>query len=120
MAALAELTGKDHKHVLTDIRNMLAELGVMSAEFSADIKIPMPRGGFRTEPCFKLPKRETLILVSGYSVALRAKIVDRWQSLENRLVVTPATGATAGGHGRKLALLEATGATAGGHGRYCL
>ena len=71
---IAELTGKDHKNVMADIRNMLNDLGGTSADFSANL----PDSYGRMQPCFNLPKRETLILVSGYSVALRAKIVDRW------------------------------------------
>jgi phage regulator Rha-like protein len=75
---IADRTGKLHFHVLTDIRLMLESLGIGDTVF---------RGTYRTAqnkplPCFNLPKRETLILVSGYSVELRAAIIDRWQELE--------------------------------------
>ena len=74
---IAELTGKEHRNVMADIRNMLAELygdgGILNFE---DTQVNQQNG--QSYPVFNLPKRETLILVSGYSVALRAKIVDRW------------------------------------------
>lgn len=75
---IADLTGKQHKDVLYGVRAMLAELGKTSAEFSADL----PDSYGRMQPAYALPKRETLILVSGYSVELRARIIDRWQELE--------------------------------------
>ena len=78
---IAELTGKQHKDVLYDIRKMLSELGLSSADFSAQYKDSTGR----TLPCFNLPKRETLILVSGYSIPMRAKIIDRWEALEAKV-----------------------------------
>lgn len=77
---IAELCGKEHKHVLADIRNMCESLKIDSAEFSAQYKDSTGR----TLPCFNLPKRESLILVSGYDIVTRAKIIDRWQELENQ------------------------------------
>lgn len=76
---IAKLTGKDHKHVLTDIRSMLEGLEIEGAEFSAPYK--MPSGQNTT--VFNLPKRECFILVSGYNLKLRAAIIDRWQELES-------------------------------------
>lgn len=96
---LAELTGKRHDNVMADIRKMLVELygdgRVLS--FQETVNRPNPSGGAPIRSTiFKLPKRETLILVSGYSVAMRAKIIDRWQELESATGVrVPTTLAAA-------------------------
>jgi len=77
---IADLTGKRHDNVMADIRKMMFELKIDAPKFS---------GTYKTEqgneyPCFNLPKRETLILVSGYNIELRAKIIDRWDELEKQ------------------------------------
>ena len=65
---------------MADIRKMLDDLGLQCPEFSGHYK----DGRGRTQDCFNLPKRESLILVSGYSAVLRARIIDRWQELESQ------------------------------------
>lgn len=77
---IAQLCSKEHRNVMADIRKMLESLDLTTAEFSAVYKAD---NGQEYE-CFNLPKRETLILVSGYDVVTRAKIIDRWQELENQ------------------------------------
>jgi len=77
---IAKLTGKQHKNVMADIRNMLKELDIMTAEFSA-VRLNSRN---KEIPCYNLPKRETLILVSGYNIKMRAAIIDRWQELEDQ------------------------------------
>lgn len=75
---IAELTGKQHKNVLQDIRKMLDGLGMTSAEFSADLS----DGYGRSQPGYALPKDLTITLVAGYDVVLRKRIIDRWMELE--------------------------------------
>ena len=82
---IAELTGKLHKNVLADIRRMLAQLGLRPADFSARYRDE--KGEVRV--CAHLPKRETMILMTGYSVPMRAKVVDRWAELEAKLQAPP-------------------------------
>ena len=84
---IAELCEKRHDHVMRDIREMLAQLHGEEA-------LPKFGGSYigqdnTSRPCFFLPKRETLILVSGYRLDLRAKIIDRWQELETARQVDP-------------------------------
>lgn len=73
---IAELTGKDHKNVLADVRKMLAEIG--SAENSANL----PDAYGRPQPVLLLDKEQSLCLVAGYSAPLRMAIIRRWQELE--------------------------------------
>lgn len=75
---IAELTGKEHFHVMRDIREMLAALAEDESKF----------GGIyldaysREQACFNLPKDLTITLVAGYNVQMRHAIVCRWQELE--------------------------------------
>lgn len=78
---IAELTGKEHRNVLVDTRKMLEELHGEEGMLTFQQTYTNGQNG-QTYPMFSLPKRECLILVSGYSVQLRAKIIDRWQELE--------------------------------------
>ena len=89
---IAELCEKEHRNVMADIRKMLDELGIQSAEFSADYIDS--RG--RSYRCFNLPKDLTLTLIAGYNVKLRKRIIDRWQELEaQQAVQLPQTFAEA-------------------------
>ncbi|PIT67814.1 Rha family transcriptional regulator [Bartonella tribocorum] len=81
---IAELCGKRHDHVMRDIKRILEEL-------YAERGLPKFGGTYldkqgKPQNCYHLPKRECLILVSGYNMTLRARIIDRWQELEKQVV----------------------------------
>lgn len=75
---ISELTGKDHKNVLADIRNMLAELGEDGLKFQRIYLDPVNRK--QTE--FALDRELTETLLTGYSAVLRRKVIARWRELE--------------------------------------
>lgn len=81
---IAKLTGKEHFHVMRDVRTLLAEL-YGEKDVSRFGCIYSDTYG-REKPCYRLPKREILILVSGYSIPLRAAIIDRLEELEKSVV----------------------------------
>ncbi|WP_448089492.1 Rha family transcriptional regulator [Pseudomonas azerbaijanoccidentalis] len=78
---VAELTGKSHDNVLRDARGLLAA-GVLKSE---ETTYRHPQNG-QLYPEFIMDQRDCLVLVSGYNAKIRAKIIDRWQELESRVV----------------------------------
>ncbi len=83
---IAELTGKEHKNVIRDIRAMLADLG--DGSDLSHVEEAKDSRGYTAE--ISLPKDLTLTLVAGYNVKLRKRIIDRWLELEARQAATPA------------------------------
>ena len=75
---IAELTGKRHDHVCRDLRK-LEEDGVIALHSFGETEKDSQN---KSRTVYKLPKRETLILTSGYSAKQRASIIDRWLELE--------------------------------------
>lgn len=86
---IAELTGKRHDNVMADTRKMLLELHGEGGLLNFQDTHRNEQNG-QLYPIFRLPKRETLILVSGYNLQMRAKIIDRWQELEAQQSAAPA------------------------------
>jgi Rha family phage regulatory protein len=81
---VAEITGKEHKHVMRDIR-VLLEQGVHESNFGLTFIIrTLPNNAQRKDPCYNITKKGCLILASGYNALLREKIIDRWEELETK------------------------------------
>jgi phage regulator Rha-like protein len=70
---IAELTGKQHAHVMRDTRTMLEALGKDASSFGSIYKDSYGR----EQQEFRLDRELTLTLVSGYNVQMRARIIDR-------------------------------------------
>jgi len=79
---IAELTGKRHDNVLMDTQKMLTEL--YGEKDALRFKGIYHDAYNREKPCYNLPKNEVLVLVSGYSIKLRMKIITRMEELEKQ------------------------------------
>ena len=77
---IAEVTGKQHQHVMRDIRAILSQ-GVDASNFGLTSYTDKSN---RQSPCYALTKKGCLILASGYDALLREKIINRWEELETK------------------------------------
>lgn len=75
---IAETTGKQHAHVMRDIR-VLIEQGVDQSNFGL-VEYTDKKGEKR--PCYRLTPKGCLILASGYDALLREKIINRLEVYE--------------------------------------
>lgn len=74
---LAELLGARHADVFESISTQLPKVGYTAIPYTY---INSQNG--QKYQAYRLPYRETIIIASGYSVELRAKVIDRWIDLE--------------------------------------
>ena len=77
---IAQLTGKQHKNVMRDIRNMEA-----AWENIAGLKFEL--GSYedingQSRPCYFLSKTETLYIATKFNDEARARLILRWEELE--------------------------------------
>ena len=80
---IAEITGKNHKHVLRDIAKMTEALGSRGPDLDRQIvraNYLDSRG--KPQPLAILDKRRTFVLLSRYSFELSDLIVGRWLELK--------------------------------------
>ena len=90
---IAELTGKQHKNVMQAIRNMEpaweAERGL---KFQlSQIREKIANNGFKLRPCYLLTKTESLFIATKFNDVARARLVLRWEELENSQLKLQAT-----------------------------
>ena len=86
---IAEVTGKQHAHVMRDIRSLLSQ-GVSASNFGLGSYTDATG---QKRPLFNLTPKGCLILASGYDAVLRERIINRLEYLENekKVIKTPQT-----------------------------
>ena len=90
---IAELTGKQHNHLMRDIRNMEpAWEKVQGSRFGLSSRTyQLPNGGTKEVPCYVLTKTECLYIATKFNDEARARLVLRWEELERERLGTNFT-----------------------------
>lgn len=83
---IAEICDKRHADVMRDCRVLFSELELGESSFAFTYIDTQNK----ERPEYRLPRDLTMTLVTGYSIPLRKKVIDRLDELERRLA-DPAT-----------------------------
>lgn len=84
---IAELTGKQHKHVMEAIRTMEPSWEKISGSKFRLASYNDAQG--KERPCYELNRRECLFVATKFNDEARAKLVIRWEELEKANMVAP-------------------------------
>ncbi|MDH5216840.1 MAG: phage regulatory protein/antirepressor Ant [Gammaproteobacteria bacterium] len=80
---IAALTGKRHDHVIRDVENTMKLLPEDSPDLGSGFKSSTyVAGNGKNEKCYELSRDATVLIMTGYSVNMRARLVKRWSELE--------------------------------------
>lgn len=81
---IAVLAEKNHQHVMRDIRVIIDQLQKDSPNLDSGFKSSTYlAGNGKQEKCYELDYEATMIVLTGYDVVARAKVIKRWQELES-------------------------------------
>lgn len=78
---IAELTEKEHKNVLRDIRELVAQEAIGRLNFELTSYLDKSN---RTQDEYLLDFDATMTLLTGYNAVLRARVIKRWRELEQK------------------------------------
>lgn len=79
---IARLTGKDHAHLMRDIRNMEPGWEKISQTKFGLASYKDAQG--KDRPCYQLTKTECLYVATKFNDEARAKLIIRWEELERK------------------------------------
>ena len=82
---IAEVTGKQHCHVMEAIRKMEPAWQKVNQSNFRLIEYTDSRG--RLMPCYQLTKTETLYIATKFNDEARARLVLRWEELERERII---------------------------------
>lgn len=81
---IAEMTGKEHRHVKRDAEVMFEQLNIDPKGYAQIWTHPQNSQSYEE---FALDKELSMCLVSGYNVQLRMTIIKRWTELEQQALL---------------------------------
>jgi len=77
---LADLSGKQHAHVMRDIRDLITQGAIGQSSFGESSYVNVQN---KQQPMYTLDFEATMTLVTGYDAKRRAAVIRRWVALES-------------------------------------